>query len=99
MKRILAVLLVMAYGSAMPEEVSTSGLTPEQVSRLKIQAEQMRANQEIDNTKKYIEMGQMIGQALASSAKEMGVAVNEFAQTPVGKMVAALVIWRFLYAS
>ena len=93
MKRILAVLLVlcpMAWA-----ELDTSGLSPEQLSRLKIQAEQMRANQEVDNTKKYIEMGQMIGQALSSSAKEMGVAVNEFAQTPVGKMVAALVIWRF----
>lgn len=47
---------------------------------------------------KYVEEAGLIGKALgsgvASSAKELGVAVNEFAQTPVGKLTAGLVIYK-----
>ena len=33
---------------------------------------------------------------LAGTAKEVGVAVNEFVKTPVGKMTMAIVVWNYL---
>ena len=40
--------------------------------------------------------GVQLGKALAAVAKELGVAVNDFATTPVGKMTAAVILYKFM---
>lgn len=46
----------------------------------------------------WVNLGTSIGQGLASSAKELGVAVNEFSSTPVGKLTMFLIIFQVIGA-
>lgn len=43
--------------------------------------------------KEWIEVGKGLGSGLAATAKEMGVAVNDFAKSPVGKLAVVLLVW------
>ena len=43
----------------------------------------------------WVAVGDHIGQALGGAAKQLNVAVNEFAKTDVGKMTMMMVIWQY----
>jgi len=49
-----------------------------------------------EEVEKWSNIGNVIGKALSGTAKEMGVAVNEFSKTDVGFMVTVLVVWHFM---
>ncbi len=49
-----------------------------------------------DKVEKWVKIGSNIGQGLAGAAKEVGVAVNDFAKTPVGQMTMALIVWHMI---
>ena len=42
----------------------------------------------------FAQTGANIGKGLAAAAKEIGVAVNEFVQTPVGILTVGLIAWQ-----
>lgn len=94
------VLVLFAFFSfvvvAQEPDVNTSGLTAEQVQALRQTAEQMKGKPlpTADKVKEYAEVGEMIGKAMSSTAKEMNIAVNEFSQTPVGKVCIFLIVWK-----
>lgn len=46
--------------------------------------------------KEWVDIGNSLGQALAGTARELGVAVNDFAKSPVGHLAIALIIWKVL---
>lgn len=99
MKKIALMFVLLACCSVHADEIPTSGLTPAQVQDLKIQAEKMKAHQlqseqPVEKVKQYVEIGQMVGAAFAGCAKEMNLAVNEFANTPVGRLTMFLVVWK-----
>lgn len=47
-------------------------------------------------TEQWINFGEQVGKMLGSVAKEVGVQVNAFVQTPVGKMTMALIVWNYI---
>ncbi len=53
----------------------------------------------VNETTKVLRTAAVIGQVaatgIASAAKEIGVAANEFATTPVGKMTMFLIVWNY----
>ena len=51
-----------------------------------------------DKVEKWVKIGSNIGQGLAGAAKEVGVAVNDFAKTPVGQMTMVLIVWHMIGA-
>lgn len=51
-----------------------------------------------DITNEWLNIGARIGQGFAGAAKELGIAANDFASSPVGKWVAFLIIWHFMGA-
>ena len=51
-----------------------------------------------DKVEKWVKIGSNIGQGLAGAAKEVGVAVNDFAKTPVGQMAMVLIVWHMIGA-
>ena len=51
-----------------------------------------------DKVEKWVKIGSNIGQGLAGAAKEVGVAVNDFATTPVGKLTMMLIVWHMIGA-
>jgi hypothetical protein len=50
----------------------------------------------VEVVKQWVDIGQAIGSGLAASAKELGIAANEFAQTPVGRFTVFLIAWHFI---
>lgn len=49
-----------------------------------------------EKVEKWVKIGANIGQGLAGAAKEVGIAVNDFAKTPVGQLTMVLIVWHML---
>jgi hypothetical protein len=49
-----------------------------------------------DNIEKWVSVGKMVGIGLSSAAKELNIAVNDFANTYVGKITIAIIVWNVL---
>ena len=111
MKKLLfAVALLLAPSVAMADPVpppatgiNTAGLTPDQMKQVQQQADQLRAaspeaqtQETLQNVQKYVEIGKGIGSGLGEAARSMGVAVNDFANTPVGRLTTFVIIWKVL---
>lgn len=52
----------------------------------------------VESANEWLNIGERIGKGFAGAAKELGIAANQFADTPVGKWVAFLIIWHFFGA-
>lgn len=88
---VTALILITVFTMpAMAELSADEKAVLEQYRKDKDKAER------VEGVKEYVEIGEMIGKAFASTAKELGVAVNEFAETPVGKMTAGVIIWKLV---
>ena len=48
-----------------------------------------------EEVEKWSNIGNAVGKALSSTAKEMGIAVNDFSKTDVGFLVTFLIVWHF----
>ena len=53
----------------------------------------------IDKIDRWSTVGANLGKGLAATAKELGVAVNDFANTPIGQIATFLIIWHIMGAS
>lgn len=104
-KKFLAVAtlsLALCGTAAYAEDyVPTNGLTEVQKADLAIQAAKMRADKTdpkntVEQVSAYVSIGKELGSGLAATAKEMGVAVNDFAGTPVGKFAMVMIAWKLL---
>lgn len=111
MKQLIVGLFMLGSVSAAyaaDSSIHTDGqLTAEQRAQIEVEANQMAAKNrstinglvtETDSAKKFKEwadIGTAVGAGLVGAAKELGVAANEFANTPVGRMVTWLIIWHF----
>ena len=49
-----------------------------------------------EKVEKWVKIGSQIGQGLAGAAKEVGIAVNDFAKTPVGQLTMMLIVWHMV---
>lgn len=52
-----------------------------------------------DKIDKWVSVGTNIGKAMGGAAKELGVQINEFVKTDIGKITAALIIWTIIGSS
>ena len=98
--RILIVLM-MLLSTTVWSAVNTDGLTEQQKAEIALQVAQKKAANKIipsDITPKevqeYAVLGESIAKALGSCAKEMGIAVNDFAESRVGMIATVLIIWK-----
>ena len=104
---IAAATLCLSSGAFADDDFyrTTQNLTPAQRAELVLQAEKMTnaakantpeaAKAEVNRFREYAELGQALGAGLVGTAKELGVAVNEFSQSPVGKFTMFLIGWKF----
>jgi hypothetical protein len=44
----------------------------------------------------YVTLGEHIGKTLGGAAKEVGVAVSTFVETPVGKVTTFIILWKLI---
>ena len=77
--------------------IDTTDLTDKQKAELALKAAKMKEVISAPNTPakvlEYATLGASIGQALASTAGALGVEVNKFASTGVGRLSVFLIIW------
>lgn len=49
-----------------------------------------------ENFEKWVNAGASVGKGLASIVKELGITVNEFVQTPAGKIGVGVLVWHVM---
>lgn len=104
MKTVLMMLCILmnfpAYAISSDDvyRAGFNNLTEAQKAAIVAQVDQQAApTPKLDVVERWANMGTNIGRGLASSAKELGVAVNDFANSPVGKTVTFLLVWNFFW--
>lgn len=98
----------VAHADTSMEINTTGNLTDAQKADLAAQAQKMAAQNAsqppdaiptptaAEHVKQWVDIGTEIGTGLAASAKSLGIAANDFVNTPVGKWTAAIIVWHFL---
>lgn len=102
MKYLLAIALLLTL--QIPTFAATaqvSNLTDEQAAELELMGERMKSQNtnEIPTAEKlteYAQVGEQIAKAIGAAAKECGVAVNDFVQTPVGKLTTFIIVYKLI---
>lgn len=51
-----------------------------------------------ESVERWTKLGTSIASGIGAAAKELNIGVNEFAQTPVGKVTTALIVWKLMGA-
>lgn len=98
----IALVLAMSFGTAQAAQLTIEGgLTPEQEAQLQLQAAQMAAQNKgtpvsPDELTEWVHFGTAIGQGLAGTAKELGIAADEIAKTTVGMFAMIIIAWHFM---
>jgi hypothetical protein len=85
-------------------QISTDGLTPAQKAELQLQAAKLAeengqdksAQSQIKKAKEWAELGTQVGVALVATAKELGIAVEDFSHTSVGKITIGMICWKLV---
>lgn len=87
-----------AQSDGVPQSLSLEGLTAEQAKSIQDQVAQAKrkAAPELTTMDKAVELGRIIGSGLVATAKELGIAANEFAKSDLGKVVMYILIWKYL---
>lgn len=106
MKTLLltAVLALSSMSALAQTTINTRDLSEEQIAQLALQAAQMKNGTGTGGTSETIrreaeawgELGANMGRAAVGAAKELGVAANDFIQTPAGKITMGVVIWKLI---
>lgn len=104
MKKIIAAFMMfmaMGLASAAPTPADMDKLTDVQKAELALQVakqveEQKAAVQNPKQVKEWVSYGTEIGQALAGTARELGVVANEFIKTPAGQLTMGMIIWKVM---
>jgi hypothetical protein len=104
MKIFIMLLMAMSFTASAQAQIYTSGLTDKQKAELKLQVENIKLANDIADTempkaqevKEYAELGESIAKAIGSCAKELGVAVDDFSKTTVGKTAIGLIVWKMV---
>ena len=101
-KNFLAIcFIVLSFGSNA-QTINTENLSPEQISELNQRIEEMKKVQPNVSEKVRTEveawtnLGQNIGRATVGAAREIGVAANEFVQTPIGIVTTVVVVYKLV---
>lgn len=91
-------------GAAAPSSLDLSGLGEEEQLALRQKLVELKKTQSasgmsipsVDKLSEWASLGQQFGAGLAQTAKELGVTANEFVNTPVGRTVAAIIVWKLM---
>lgn len=106
MKNILKILLFVTLLSSnvYAETIDVNGLSEHDRAEIALQIAKKKEEQKIQQTTlpkieeldKYADVGTKIGLALKSAAKELGVAVDDFSKTGLGKITISVLVWKLL---
>lgn len=105
MKNIIFLVSIFFISSAFSQGINSENirsagfdkLTESQKAQIIQQIEQTSSQSQniatVEQVEKWVDIGTKIGKGLAGAAKELGVAANDFAKTPVGILTMSLIVW------
>ena len=99
---LAAAMLSIASMSVNAQTVDVSGLSAAQIQEIQNKAKEMKSTPEAvsaavrGEVTAWAELGTGLGQAMVATAKEIGVAATEFAETPLGMIVSAIVVFKVI---
>lgn len=94
---ILGLCLCLASANVLAADIDTSGLSAEQKAQIALQVEQMKSGPpSAETAQQWADWGTNMGKAISSTAKELGVAVDDFSRTPVGKITMAVIVYKVI---
>ena len=105
MKKLIAILALALSTTAFADgrAIDTSKLSKAQITELAVKAEEMSATtpENVSATVRkeaeaWSELGANMGKAMVGAAKEVGVAANEFAVTPLGMVTVAITAYKII---
>lgn len=108
MKSFIAVIMFIfalpVFAQLNATNVNQAGfdqLTESQKAQVVQQVAAMAAQQTgpqavVDKATQWAQIGQGLGQGMVAMAREMGIAVNEFAGTTVGKIATVMLLWHYM---
>jgi hypothetical protein len=92
---VLAIALV-----TVGQVLDTRNLSPTQQAELQMKyaelVEKGNSTENIEKVKEWSELGQSVGVALVATAKELGIAVDDFSKTGIGKVTIAVIVWKIM---
>lgn len=101
----MAVLMfgsIAQAGGIVADTLNVNGLSEMAQAELALKVAQLRTEAlkvtvipDVIEMEKYVSVGEQIGKALAVTARELGVEVNNFATSPVGMIAIFLIVWHF----
>jgi hypothetical protein len=108
MKKFIVMTMLLIMTAFAYADIS-SGLTEIQKAELALQAAKMKENAiptskkvmdasdaALDVSKKWAGVGKELAVGIVATAKELGVAANEFAATPLGKLTTVMLVWNYM---
>lgn len=97
-KLFLAGIILAFSFSASAASVDVSGLSKEQVEQINkiVQDKSTVSSKTREELSKWGELGKGVGEALLSAARELGVAANDFARTPLGMVTTGIVVYKII---
>lgn len=104
---LLLLFVLFFCATANAQSVNTNGLTEEQKAQLSLQAAQMKTSNDApgsmlsdelnpERLNEWVDLGKNIGLAVTATAKELGVAADEFLNSTTGKITIVLIVWRVM---
>jgi hypothetical protein len=98
---LLAMLVLASAGAFAQTTVSVEGLSESQVKAIQAKVEEVKKEQraaipELSMMDKAVELGRVIGSGLVATARELGIAANDFAKSDLGRVVMYILIWKYL---
>lgn len=103
MKNTIAILSLFAAMSASAAIVDVSDLSANQQAQIVKQIEDLKQGEEKNISKTarqeltaWGELGSNMGRATVAAAKEVGMAAGEFAETPIGKITTAIIVYKIV---
>ena len=99
-KIIFAVFMLFSLPLWAGASIDVSKLDQSQINALQTQVtalEQKKAMPvELTMMERAVELGKMLGAGIGATAKELGIAVDEFSQTTPGRLAMFILFWKFV---
>lgn len=95
-KILIAFVFMMFSQFSVANSIDVNQMSVEQRAALLMQLSAAQTPVVEQRVDQWVDIGAKIARGIGAGAKELGVAVNEFSGTPVGKMTAVLLVWHIL---
>lgn len=98
MRFAISVVLALCFSGPVIADglLNIEGLSIQQQEEIKKNVERMKGKITPDTINEYTTLGTAIGKAISTTAQELGIAVNEFSTTPVGKISIGIIAWKLI---